>query len=80
MNGGFNPPPPPAPDNSSILAAAASHEAGPSASEPNSHVLAEARQRLHHLREVNTEFVSALTMESDFLFQEESKFFQTSYL
>nr|QCQ81946.1 hypothetical protein [Ammopiptanthus mongolicus] len=53
MNGGFNPPP--APDNSSLLAAvaAASTEAGPSASEPNSHVLSEAQERLERLRQEN---------------------------
>ncbi|CAL0332845.1 unnamed protein product [Lupinus luteus] len=45
MNGGINPPP--APENYSLLAAAAaaSTEAGPSASEPNSHVLSEAQHR-----------------------------------
>lgn len=51
MNGGFNPPP--APGGSTILAAAASHEAGPSVSDPNSHLFEEERQHLDRLREDN---------------------------
>lgn len=51
MNGGLNPPP--APGNSTILAAAASHEAGPSVSDPNSHLFEEERQHLDRLREDN---------------------------
>lgn len=51
MNGGFNPPPPAG--NATILAAAASHEAGPSVSDPNSHLFEEERQHLDRLREDN---------------------------
>lgn len=43
--------PPPAGDNSVLLAASGSHETGPS--DPNAHVLAEARERLDHLRQEN---------------------------
>jgi hypothetical protein len=51
MNGGFNPPP--APDNSTLFVAPPSHEAGPSASDPNSHLFEEDRQRLERVREDN---------------------------
>lgn len=47
MNGGFNPPP--VPDTSPVLAAA-SHEAGPSVSDPKSHLFEEERRHLDRLR------------------------------
>ena len=47
INGGFNPPP--VPDTSPVLAAA-SHEAGPSVSDPKSHLFEEERRHLDRLR------------------------------
>ena len=49
--GGFVQPPAPDPDNSFLFSAPPSQEAGPS--EPNSHALSEARERLQRLREEN---------------------------